>query len=149
MYYEDQGDTPLAYGEFLGDFASEIPANHQIIEVVAGGPKNYGYKLENLETGEVSTKLKVRGFTLSWEASRQLTYDTLKELVHEFAQFSPDNCKVDIPTTQIRRTKDYRVTTNHGAKKYGICYDKRVVQPDLTTRPYGCWIPAFARLVQT
>ncbi len=137
MYYEDEGDQPLLYSDCLGDLSSEIPANHRIIEVCAGGPKNYGYKLENLITGEVTTKIKVRGFTLSWEASRQLTYDTLKELVHEFAQFAQDNRTVDIPTTQLRRTKDYRITTNQGLKKYGICYDKRVVQPDLTTRPYG------------
>ncbi len=137
MYYEDEGDEPLQYGDCLGDLSSEVPANHRIIEVCAGGPKNYGCKLENLATGEVSTKIKVRGFTLSWEASRQLTYNTLKELVEEFGQFSPDNRKVDVATTQLRRTKDYRITTNHGVKKYGICYDKRVVQPDFTTRPYG------------
>ncbi len=137
MYFEDEGDTPLEYGTCLGDLSSEVPPNHRIIEFCAGGPKNYGYKLENLETGEVTVPLRVRGFTLSYEASKELSYDSLKQMVFEFKQFAPDNRKIGIPATQVARTRDFRVTTTQCLKKYGVCYDKRLLQKDFSTLPFG------------
>jgi len=56
-----------------------------IVEFVARGPKNYGYKTRN---GKV--KCKVRGFRLNTEGKTQLKYDAMRQNVLDESQ-NPQN----------------------------------------------------------
>ncbi len=139
MYYEREGiDEPLDYAPWLGELTSEIEDGWILSEVLALGPKNYALYYEHEETKETRTVTKVRGFTLSHEASQALTRDRLKKLVDDFVQFAADNAKISVPCSQIRRSKDFQITSNSTPKQYGICYDKRViVGKDYRTLPFG------------
>ncbi len=105
--------------------------------MTALGPKNYCLLLENQETKKTKAVTKVRGFTLSHSAAQTLTRQTLKGLVDNFVQFSADNEKVSVPNTQIRKSKDFKVTSNNTPKQYSVCYDKRVITSDNCTLPFG------------
>ena len=71
-------DPPL--GPYLGDLTNEIDdieKNDYISEFISAGSKNYAFKLAN--SGK--TVVKCRGFTLNWEASQQIHFDSMKAMV--------------------------------------------------------------------
>ncbi len=64
--------------------------------------------------------------------------DSPKNLADDYVQFSADNEKLLVPSTQLRKTNDLRITTNSSPKRFGIVYDKRVVTgEDYHTLPFG------------
>lgn len=94
-----------------------------------GGPKNYAYTTEGGKTC-----CKVRGFTLNSRNSQLLNFDTLKSMI-----YSMDQEKVALlnPSKICRDAKRRKVVNKRETKIYRIIYDKRVIQEDLTTLPYG------------
>lgn len=137
IYREGEGDAPLPMGDYMGDLVSEIPAGLRMVEFCSGGPKNYAFLLEDEKTGARTAHLKVKGFTLNHAAGEVLGFNDMKGLVKNYVQYHTDNDRVNIPTVQFKRTIDYHIITNKFDKQYGVVYDKRVVQPDYSTLPYG------------
>lgn len=96
----------------------------------SGGPKNYAY-----ETMSGKTCCKIRGFTLNFRNSQSLNFESIKRLV----------CEMDTSTTIpllnpakiTREAKRRKVINKQERKLYRLVYNKRVIQPDLTTLPYG------------
>ena len=138
IYVSDgKNDPPL--GDFLGEFTDELEGDH-IVNFISGGPKNYAYR-----TSRGKECLKVRGFTLNYSASKKITFDTMHRLV---SIFQPAKAKrqrileeepvVVINPKKITRDKrGKRLITKEERKKYQVVYDKRVLQPDFSTLPYG------------
>jgi hypothetical protein len=61
--------------------ADELP-NRQIIEFLGMGAKNYCYVHVDAETGDdIRACVKVRGFSLNYEASQLLNYESMKERI--------------------------------------------------------------------
>ena len=60
--------------EFVGGMTDELGGSY-ITEYVSNGPKNYAYR-----TGDSKQVGKVKGFTLNFVASQQLTLDVMKEM---------------------------------------------------------------------
>jgi len=98
-----------------------------IVEFVAGGPKNYGYKTKS---GKV--ECKVRGFRVNTEGKTQLSYDVMRQNVldeSENPQNEPRETQV-VKTHQIvRDAKTYDLYTFPNYKRYQMVYDKRVIDP--------------------
>ena len=91
-------------------------------------PKNYAYKLD---TGV--THCTVKGFTLNHIASLNINYDSIKKIVC-------DNREQKLQVRQlkfIRDNKNWEINTEYVDKMYGFVYDKRVLNEDLSTLPYG------------
>ena len=146
IYKTKPGQEKLPLGPYLGQFTDELGGD-KLVEFVSGGAKNYGYK-----TRKGKVECKVRGFTVNYETVQTLNYETMKanilnELDHPLQQSrtipitTPDYFERDQVTKKIRLTE--RV------KKYGLVFDKRVIDP--TTRvstPYGYnWFGADVELL--
>lgn len=130
------GEPNIPYDTFLGDFTSELGAREEIVEFVAAGPKNYSYRKRNIDTGFETIVQRIRGFTLSFAASQVVTHARLKEEVFKFVEENICNV-IPVPCMQIRKTNDFRITTNVGYKNYSVCYSKRAVCADFSTLPFG------------
>ena len=110
---------------------NELKPGTYITEFVAGGPKNYAFKVNN--GGEI---VKIRGFHLDAATSEQLDMNTMKNLVKAFVKDKVVET-VSIFRAKIARTKDHNVVTMIEKKYYRIAYDKHVMLSDFTTVPYG------------
>ena len=129
-----QADIPL--GDLLGDMTNELEDGDYITEFVSGGPKNYGYITKS---GKVCCK--VRGFTLNVRGSAQLNYQVMRQNVLDEIQH-PLEERRDVEVTNPHfftrdpTTKRLRVILR--VKKYGLVFDKRVVNPvTFQSYPYG------------
>ena len=129
---------------------------HYIVEFVAGGPKNYGYRLN---TGEVVCK--IRGFTLDNETATKLNFWSLKEQILQWFEIQrnmlnndnsseSDSCNsksratkdykdIVVVRTQIARDKlDFTVYNKLTKKRYGVVLDKNKIDfSNFTSVPFG------------
>ena len=140
IYISDgKNDPPL--GDFLGEFTDELEGDY-IVSFISGGPKNYAYR-----TSGGKECMKVRGFTLNHLASQQITFDAMHRLVSASLPAKTgakrrkieeqDQITVMNPNKITRDKKGKRLITKEERKRYQVVYDKRVIQPDFSTLPYG------------
>ena len=137
IYSHVPGQAFEENGDYLGDLTDELEAGEHIVEFTSGGPKNYGY-----ETSSGKTECKVRGFSLaSVRGSSQLNYGVLRDNVLDEVQDPRGERRViDVTNphffTRDAATKELRVAPR--TKKYGLVFDKRVVDPEtFISYPYG------------
>ena len=131
VYTSRPGEWTPELGDYLGDLTDEVPDN-RIIEFVTGGPKNYAYQLTRPDKEGHTTICKVRGITLNYKNALNINFDTIKDMVV--------NNRDDVKTVRddFKITRDHkRLLTVHQDKDYRIVFDKRVIMPDYSTRPYG------------
>ena len=140
LYISDgRNDPPL--GDYLGDFTDELAGDH-IVSFISGGPKNYAYR-----TSKGKECLKVRGFTLNHTASQKITFDNMHQLISTFRRVrtgvkrqkvqEEEGITIINPHKITRDKAGKRLITKEERKKYQVVYDKRVLQPDFFTLPYG------------
>jgi hypothetical protein len=91
----------------------------------------YGYK-----TSSNNTVVKMRGITLNATTANKLNFKTLKKQVLKFLG-SGDRGRTDVVMDRIVKTAERVVTTRTVRKQYVVAYDKRWVQDDGSTLPYG------------
>jgi len=134
IYEHREGEYNIPDGKFLGEWECETDGK-PITEFVSIGPKSYGYKYD----GKVECKFK--GFTLNWENSGKINFDSIKRLV--------DGDEEKIETTNMDFKKNNKtgvITTNDNFKKSAVfCYNKREVVNKYNTLPFG-WgveVPCF------
>ena len=130
VFLEDTDDPQQpqpVLGDYLGEFTNELDDGDYIVEFVAAGPKNYGYKTKN---GKI--ECKVRGFRLNSEGKTQLNFDVMRQnVLYEIQQpqDKPRETQV-IKTHQIvRDAKNYNIYTYPEYKCYKLVFNKRVVDP--------------------
>jgi len=147
IYVTRPGETELPIGEFMGELTdelSEFGPNATISEFVAAGPKNYSYKVTDIDGNVIGGCCKVKGLTLNAHNSSLVNFEKMKELVMNKAlkdiegEAVPesDQCVV-LSEKRITRTKDHTVVTQTQQKTWRVVYDKRQIQPDLSTLPWG------------
>ena len=134
VYKWREGQQSIQIGDYLGDMKDEL--NGDIItEFVSGGAKNYAYKTH---AGKV--ECKVRGFTLNVRGTAILNFETMKhnilsELHHPQDQrrtmniVNPSHFKRDLEQKKIKLVPC--------KKLYGIVFDKRVINTNAISYPYG------------
>ena len=124
-------NTPrdLTIREFVGGMTDELGGSH-ITEYVSNGPKNYAYR-----TADGKQVVKIKGFTLNYVASKQLTFDVMKEM----AVSEEQNTLTIVERPQIRRDlKRRQVNTLPSSKSYQRIFDKRVRDAqNHTSLPFG------------
>ncbi|XP_035219689.1 uncharacterized protein LOC118192782 isoform X2 [Stegodyphus dumicola] len=95
-----------------------------------GGPKNYAY-----QTATGKTCCKVRGFSLNFRNSQLLNFEAIKSLVCSLDQ--KDVIALHNPSKITREPKRRKVVNKPETKMYKVVLDKRVIQADFTTLPFG------------
>ena len=119
----------LKTGDYLGQLTNEVP-DGRITHFVSAGPKNYALKIE--QDNQTSTLVKVRGITLNYNTSLQIDFKTVKEII-------------DFPDTTVatkrqhirRRARERLLVTREESKDYKLAFNKRVIQSNYETVPYG------------
>ena len=115
-------------GVYLGEFTNELDKDEYITEFVCAGPKNYAYK-----TNKNNTECTIKGFTLNYVTSLEITFDSIKEIV-------TNNQTKKLPVYQNKfkiDPKNWSIKTKNEIKNYAFVYDKRELFNDLTTLPWG------------
>ena len=114
----------------------ELEGQGHIVEFVSGGPKNYGYV-----TSEGKYCCKVRGFTLNVRGQAKLNYGVMKDNILKEIKDPQDERRitvVDNPYFFNRHPATKRIKVESHPKKYGLVFDKRVIDPDtFVSYPYG------------
>ncbi|XP_078364222.1 uncharacterized protein LOC144648571 [Oculina patagonica] len=136
IYSWKPGESDISLGDFLGDMTNELDDGDYITEFVSGGPKNYGYQTKNNKIC-----CKVRGFTLNVRGSNQLNYhvmrqNVLEEIINPLEERR--NVEVINPHFFTRDPVSKRLKVIPRTKRYGLVFDKRVVDPKtFRSFPYG------------
>ena len=133
VYVHEPGKPDPPLGDHLGDLTDELNGGY-ITTFLSGGPKNYGY-VPN--TGEAI--LKIRGISLTYDAGKTLNIGTMRDLVDSYVVDGARNEKVNIniPNKITRDRKEKQIVTKRTKKDYRVVYNKRVVNENYETVPYG------------
>ena len=127
-------------GECLGEYTNELEQYGEsafIKEFASGGPKNYSYCIQK-EDGTEEAVCKIRGFTLSHQASEILNHGTMVEKVQAYLDSEGAiNEVVTIPQNTLRKSAYGEVLTTEENKNYSIIYDKRVIKTNGSSIPFG------------
>lgn len=136
----DQYSLPT--GEYLGDWTNELTcdklnckgceAGHHIVEFVSCGPKNYALKLS---CGQVI--IKVKGFSLNFNASQVINFDSMKQVLLAWQNKLPSPEMITVKGMILRNKYEGIIYTKQVSKQYGLVYTKRVVNNAFETVPYG------------
>ena len=87
-----------------------------------------------MNTGEIVHK--ARGFSLNHRASLVINFGSIKEALYAWKIERPKEL-ITVKTELVRDKHQSQVSNRVISKHYGVVYDKRIVQPDFTTIPYG------------
>ena len=132
VYVHEPGKPDPPLGDYLGDLTDELKGGY-ITTFISGGPKNYGYVTN---TGEAI--LKIRGITLTYDASKTINVDVMRDFVEQFVDYHIQNkVTINIPYKITRDRKERNIVTKRTKKDYRIVYNKRVVRENYETVPYG------------
>ena len=129
VYTVKEGEWEPPLGDHLGELTNELDDNDWIVTFVSAGPKNYAYK-----THRGKTCCKVRGITLNFRTCEKVNFESMVDLVEK-----QDDSIITVhnPHKIIRDNTERVIVSQPQDKQYKIVYDKRVIQPDLDTLPYG------------
>lgn len=135
IYNWKPGQPEIPLGCRLGEFSDELKGD-VITEFCAAGPKNYGYK-----TSKMKQECKVRGFSLTVRASKNLNFETMREnIMQEVATPQESSRCIDVvyPHKIVRDSKSKTLYAREETKKYSLVADKRVIDKDsFLSYPYG------------
>ena len=133
VYVHEPGKPDPPLGDYLGDLTDELNGGY-ITTFISGGPKNYGYV-----TNTDEAILKIRGISLTYDATLTLNIGTMRDLVESYVVDGAHNEKVTIiiPNKITRDKKEKHIVTKRTKKDYRVVYNKRVVNENYETVPYG------------
>lgn len=128
-------DPPI--GQHIGDLTDQIQDDYGpgsiCIELVAGGCKNYAYKVaKGGDMNDIAVVIKVRGISLISSNEELLTFENLKSMVKNDAP----SITVPLPS-QIARLPGWRIVTRDSSKKWQVCLNKRRRVNKDETVPFG------------
>ena len=126
-FYEKAGENTIPTGDSLGELTDELEGGH-ITKWVGTGPKSYSYEVSN---GDVTCKVK--GFTLNYGNGLKINGDVMNDIVHDQSKTVTITKKGAI--TRDAKTKN--IINQDQTKTFSLGYDKRVVQSNFDTLPYG------------
>ena len=133
IYVWSPGSVEIPLGDYLGDMTDELEGDY-IEEFVSGGAKNYGYR-----THAGKSVCKVRGFSLNVRGSKQLNFDVLKQNILDEINHPLDERRethILNPHHFTRNPTTKQLKTVEQVKRYGLVFDKRVLQ-GFKSFPYG------------
>ena len=132
IYVHKRGEWNPDTGDFLGDLKDEYP-HKELTQYVGLGAKNYAMRF-----ADDTSECKVRGFTLNYQTSKLIDFDTMLEMLREGVG---NKTVVTAHPNAIVRGGQFGVDsmyTRSQEKSYRMVYDKRQILPDgVNTVPLG------------
>lgn len=132
IYTQKEGEIEPPVGDYLGDLTNELKEGDWITEFVCSGPKNYAYK-----THKGNEVCKVKGFSLNYTNSTILNLTSMKDAMFNREDSAAGNYHTVNPAKISREKIHSELYSQEEVRKCAAVYTKRVVQPNLTTLPYG------------
>ena len=136
-YISRPGEPDLPLGTHLGDLTDQVEEDYGagsfITELVAGGPKNYGYKVAvGGDLQKVKFCVKVRGICINTSCDQLVTFENLKTMV------LGDVEKMNVPIPhKIERLPKWKIVTRAGSKNWQAANNKRRRVDTARTVPHG------------
>jgi G:T-mismatch repair DNA endonuclease (very short patch repair protein) len=96
-----QVEEKFECGSLLGQLTHEFSQDLICKEYVSLGPKTYGLKLEDKETGAISFISKAKGFTQNFENSKAINFQSMKSLAFSYVNLAQ---KLDVPLSEAQTT---------------------------------------------
>ena len=135
IYRWKQGQPSIPVGDYLGQFTDELEGDI-INEFISGGAKNYGYI-----TRSGKNECKVRGFSLNVRGKEVLNFETMKSnILSEINNPQEERRVIAVhnPNHFKRDTTNKKIKLVHQVKKYGVVFDKRVLDTETKiSYPFG------------
>ncbi|KAK3918145.1 DNA polymerase [Frankliniella fusca] len=124
-YISRPGEPDLPLGTHLGDLTDQVEEDYGpgsfITEFVAGGPKNYAYKVAvGGDPTNIKVCIKVRGISINKSCDDLITFDNLKAMV----MGNTERLTVPIPH-QIARLPGWKIVTRSTRKIWQAVNTKR------------------------
>jgi len=120
IIYIDDGQNTVKTGCMLGEWTNELGKDNHIKEWLSTGPKSYGYL-----TNKGKEVVKVKGFTLNYQNSKHLNFDSMKQIIDKEID------KVRLSYKMItRNAKNKTLVNKETSKEFRFDYDKRMVIPE-------------------
>lgn len=128
VFYAYDVDNPehkdLGSSEALGAFKDELEGDYMVDCWIAGGPKNYWFRLN---TGE--EKMRLKGFSLNYRSSKQLNYLSMLQVIIG----TRENVNVVNKGQFVKSRKKKTVSSVDTEKLYSYVYSKAHVIDDRKT----------------
>ena len=143
IYRWKHGQPSIPIGDYLGQFTDELEGDI-ITEFISGGAKNYGYI-----TRSGKNECKVRGFSLNVRGKEVLNFETMKSnILSEINNPQEERRVIAVhnPNHFKRDTTNKKIKLVHQVKKYGLVFDKRVLDTETKiSYPFGyrAWSETF------
>jgi hypothetical protein len=133
--------NPLQLGPHLGELTDEYP-DHDIVEVVFAGCKNYALKLHRrgAEPDVFEYVIKVRGLSLNWDVTERqgFRYDVFKEMALNYARTGKmDEKKIHYPNVIRPNLRTGTVVSKPMDKIYRPYIGKGIITKDFHVREFG------------
>jgi len=139
FYITKPGQSCLPTGDYLGDLTDELldyGKGSYIKEFVSAGPKNYSYKIFSTKDKKLHQVIKVKGHPLDYTAMKHINARHMKKMVQAFVKSNRQD-QVTVVAPRIQREGHHKLVTRLVRKVYRVVYDKRVVNKDYSTVPFG------------
>ena len=140
IFVERPGDPDIELSDYLGGLTDEIAKDHGpehfIQEFICCGPKNYANKVT-----DGTCVVKVKGFFLNYENSKELNMDTMRHMVQNMNLNHSITLVNENKITREPNTR--RIVNKREEKKYQLIYDKRFLMNEgKNSYPFGyIWSP--------
>ena len=126
-YVERPDGVTIETGDSLGDLTDELDGDY-ITEWCGTGPKSYAYTTSNGKQ-----VCKVKGFTLNYENSQCINQESMNDIIE-----GKKNRITTVKEQMITRdAKTKQIVNKYQEKDFTLGYDKRCVQENYNTLPYG------------
>lgn len=122
---------------YLGELTNEKP-DHEIMEFISAGCKNYGLMLKNKNTGIIEYDIKIKGFTLDEQTCQKLHYDEIKKQITNWGTDNPsDPISIIYPTFIRPNIVKGKIFTTSQTKIYQPVITKGIVNNDFKVLEFG------------
>tara|TARA_A100000171_G_scaffold37544_1_gene36590 strand:- start:737 stop:4729 length:3993 start_codon:yes stop_codon:yes gene_type:complete len=136
----------LKLGDFLGQWTDECDGLNMVGCFASGGPKNYTYKLDDVE---YKYCIKVKGLNLHHKAKKSVNHHkVIKSIRDKYENY--ENTLIPIEYDMLKRDKFCNIVNQMLVKNYQVVYTKRKLQKPIyiekdgkkllhliDTRPFG------------
>lgn len=135
VYISRPGQYDIPLGEYLGEFTCELGPSQsgdpRWVEIfVTAGLKNY-----STQNSDKTHMCKVKGFSLTHENAQRINFQSMKREVELFMKNETQNLYTE--NRSKFKIRDGVIHTTTERKHYSVVIDKRVVQSNYFTQPYG------------